>query len=142
MLFHDTRMPTYKRVTCFDASEYGYGCVDARCTADDVNDYLRYSDRWRFSNGGAPRYSVDQVVRSCLSDQAWKEKAAGVPNVDRSFLERQWQVVASTKWKTFRHIVHGEARAFVFAAKHAARDKQSFGSNVTIFGDSLSSILA
>ncbi|CAK0851102.1 unnamed protein product, partial [Prorocentrum cordatum] len=144
-----TTLPWSDVVTCFDASPWGYGIVEAEWDLDSVQRVGRVSERTRFRGllaaEGAPRERAleQDIARAPGPALLPAGRAAGFPEVDYEKMQAQpWRVAGCGRWKR-KEAIHGlEGAALTWAVRRAARGARQRGSRRLFLGDNMSLTLA
>ena len=168
LIWRDLSSEWSEQVTAVDASNWGLGATTADFSAAEVKQLGQFSERWRFESEtfSKPRGTAFGVGVTETTDEAeavqWAsasgEPAAtaqvpldfGLGRKDESFfkpvpfeaVDRSWKVVGRYKWKRQEGMPVLEARATLFAIKHALRNVENVGKRHLVFSDSMSAICA
>ena len=167
LIWRDLSAPWDNTVTSVDASDWGMGATTTVFDPDEVAELGKFSERWRFDykhlskprehsfglaavsdpqdSGGAAWAATEAMVGSGLeplkivppktSEQIFKPVAFSVVN-------RSWKVCGRYKWKRSEPIPVLEARASLFAIRHAVRSVDCFGKRLLVLSDSISAVCA
>ena len=148
LIFRDLRSPWSEQVTAVDASFWGLGATSCQMPLCEVRRLGRRSERWRFAaheaeqghlQGGA-RVSAFRQLRGDTAD--FDKPTAGFEAVHFSAVDREWSTIGCHRWRRTPTLPVGEARASLFALKHAARSLSGFGKRHLVFTDSMTGALA
>ena len=165
LIWRDLSLPWGTEVTAIDASIWGLGATTAVFPVEEVAEYGRFSERWRFESESlsklrATAFGVDVTSDS---DEACAVQWAASQDEARSGLkpirvvegksdeqvfkqlpfeavDRFWKVVGRHKWRRVEAIPVLEARASLYAVKHALRSQEGFGKRHLVLSDSISAV--
>ena len=126
-------------MTAFDASWWGCGDVQKRCSPAEIREAGKYNDRWRFSRAGesacaSPARRDLDLDDDCLS-------GVRVPPISKRLWGGQFRRIASFPWDRSEHQTLLEGRSAVWVAKHLTRSVANFGRKHLLLGDALAIIL-
>lgn len=168
LIWRDLALPWEQDVTAVDASEWGLGATVATFSQSEVQQLGRFSERWRFESkefsqpratalgidlaAGSDEVGAMQWVSSATSHQEGgpkplfeghgKQVESLFQMVDRQVLLKEWKVVGRYHWKRLEGMPTLEARATLYAVKHALRSISGFHKRHLILSDSMSAICA
>ena len=147
LIYSNMRSCWSNTVYAVDASEWGLGVTTSEFRNSEVQTLGTFLERWRFKDEAArnprafARASDDAVFGGVgIADQAMDKhtfETVGFWAVDRS-----WQVVGWSKWLQHESMPVYEARASLFAVKHALRRVSNFGKRHLVLTDSLTASVA
>ena len=154
-------------VVAVDASTWGLGATSCEFSSSEVSELGRFSERWRFNSdqhykprasafgaevasmsqdGGAAIWASQQVEargsRQPLRVTEAKQASDVFVQVPFETMNKQWKVCGRYRWKRVEAIPVLEARASLFAVKHALRRVSSFNKRHLILSDSISAVCA
>eukprot|EP00438_Fugacium_kawagutii_P014095 Skav231798 [mRNA] locus=scaffold734:131220:155475:+ [translate_table: standard] len=128
-----------------DASEWGLGVTTTNIDVLEAKGLWAYNERWRFKHGVAnnPRQYV-QLEEELLAydDQAVNMDLRQFSGVGFSSVDRSWKMVGRVAWRRKESMPVYEARATLFAIRHALRSSASFGRRFIILTDSLAAAVS
>lgn len=154
LIYRDLRARWNTRVHAVDASEFGLGATVADFPYGFVRELGQYNERWRFrdSQGCNPRQHVlsEQFGDNSVGKQSivFEDEpdticqVEGFQNVPFSAVDREWRTVGKHVWWDQASLPVYEARPGLYAAKHALRNRASFGMKHLILTDSLTAACA
>ena len=168
LIWRDLSLPWCQQVTAIDASTWGMGATVAEFPLKEVVELGRFSERWRFESEALSKlrstaFGADVAVGSEEADaNLWaatttSQACSGIKpiqvvdqkNEDDVFkqlpfstVDRAWKVVGRSKWRRIEAIPVLEARASLYAVKHALRSQGAFGKRHLVLSDSISAICA
>ncbi len=157
LIYRDLRSRWNTRVHAVDASEWGLGATVADFPLSLVRELGQYNERWRFrdSHGCNPRQHIlseqlgqlggisvgkQSIVVEDEPDTIFQVE--GFQNVPFSAVDREWRTVGKHVWWDQASLPVYEARSGLYAAKHALRNRASFGQKHLILTDSLTAACA
>ena len=167
LIWRDLSLPWCQQVTAIDASTWGMGATVAEFPLNEVVELGRFSERWRFESEALSKlrstaFGADVAVGSEEADaNLWatttSQACSGIKPiqvVDQkseeevfkqlpfSTVDRAWKVVGRSRWRRVEAIPVLEARASLYAVKHALRSQGAFGKRHLVLSDSISAICA
>lgn len=167
LLWRDLALPWDTEVTAIDASTWGLGATTAQFSTDEVSEYGRFSERWRFEHdsfsklrssafgvdvaGEDDGFSAAVWATGDVSENHHQTPIRVVPGkplhevfqqLPFSAVDRKWQVVGRHKWKKIEAIPVLEARASLYSVKHALRSVAGFHRRHLVLSDSISAVCA
>lgn len=134
----DLRRPWGPRVLCSDASEYGYGVVEACRSAADVERHGLFREQWRYRDSEDELLGPRELALREESDRP--PEARFFPEVEREFVgpEASWAEIASGPWRREEGIFVLGARAASKALAAVVRDPSRHHSRVLFLIDNMS----
>lgn len=167
LIWRNLAAPWDSEVVAVDASTWGLGATSCDFSPSEVKDLGRFSERWRFTNEQhyrprASAFGADVALTSQDSGAAiWatqqteargsrppiqvvepKQSNDVFVQVPFDTMDKQWKVCGRYRWKRFEAIPVLEARASLFAVKHALRRVSSFNKRHLVLSDSISAVCA
>ena len=148
LIFKDLRSPWSEQVTAVDASFWGLGATSCHMPLSEVHRLGRYSKRWRFAAHEAEQELPHRGARDCAFQQLRGDgldsdkPTADFEAVPFSAVNREWSTIGCHRWRRTPTLPVGEARASLFALKHAARTLSGFGKRHLVLTDSMTGALA
>ena len=167
LLWRDLALPWDTEVTAIDASTWGLGATTSQFSIDEVSEYGRFSERWRFEHESFSKlrssaFGVDVAGEDegfsaavwAVGDSSHKSQqppirvVPGKPlhevfqQLPFAAVDRNWQVVGRHKWKKIEAIPVLEARASLYSVKHALRSVSGFHRRHLVLSDSISAVCA
>ena len=167
LIWRNLASPWDPEVVAVDASTWGLGATSTSFSHDEIGELGRFAERWRFQTAqhNKPRVSA---FGADVSDAAQDYGAAIWANTDLQAssglqplrvveakrdkeiftqvpfetMDKKWKVCGRYKWKRLEPIPVLEARASLFAVKHALRRASSFNKRHLILSDSISAVCA
>ena len=147
LIYSNMRRCWSSTVYAVDASEWGLGVTTSEFATSEVRTLGSFLERWRFKDEAArnPRAiarASDEAVfgGAGIADQAMDTNTFQI--VGFWAVDRDWQVVGRSKWAQQESTPVYEARASLFAVKHALRNVTNFGKRHVVLTDSLTASVA
>ena len=140
-------------VHAVDASEWGLGVTTSHFEPEEAKSLGKYSERWRFkeslSSHARAQVFFDRETQSAegeglmvVQDSDVNASTSFVPPVPFSAVSRKWVTVGRHRWRRPITLPVGEARATLYAVKHALRSRESFGRKHLVLTDSMTAACA
>lgn len=133
LLCRSLAIPWSPVVHACDASSWGFGVLSACGDVDEIAAAGRQSDRWFFieEHEGTLR---DRALRGECAEQS---SADAVPD---ELISLDWNVCASTQWKSYKHIVDAECKGILWSVRHFLRSSGNFQKRFLVLSDSMSNV--
>ncbi|CAE7502120.1 unnamed protein product [Symbiodinium sp. KB8] len=154
LLVGNLRRPWSIRVTCTDASPFGYGIVERDLPEETVRAIGRWNERWRFKRLPVAEWrprdralglsSIDDLDTARRPQHVVEQ--SHVYMEDDSFDEVPFHLMKPDAWSTAKmglwgdsseHITLKEGRAFVLSMRRLCRDQGQRGKRCCMFVDNL-----
>ena len=147
LIFVDMAKPWDNTLYSVDASNWGMGVVTSSCSKEEAQALGRHCERWRFKDEQAsnPRFFV-RAEDELLLQGRYIDQTGGADRTfktaDFSAVNRRWTVVGRHRWLRPDSMPVYEARATLFAIRHALRSVASFGKKYIVLTDSMTAAVA
>ena len=151
LIVQDLRSKWSEHVCAVDASEWGLGVVEATMDIGSVQKLGSFSERWRFKSPdfSNARLSVSQEEDRVkwlqeLEDESIVVEAipARFENVQFRHVTRDWSLIGRYRWKRVEAMPVLEAKANLYAVKHAVRRVSGHRKRHLVLTDSMTAALA
>ena len=151
LIVQDLRSKWSEHVCAVDASEWGLGVVEATMDVGSVQKLGSFSERWRFKSPdfSNARLSVSQEEDRVkwlqeLEDESIVVEAipASFENVQFRHVTRYWSLIGRYRWKRIEAMPVLEAKANLYAVKHAVRRVSGHRKRHLVLTDSMTAALA
>lgn len=151
LIVQDLRSEWCEQICAVDASEWGLGVVESTMDISTIKELRSFNERWRFKN---PEFSNARLVVAQEEEKVkWQDKVdeefppfktnpTKFKNVKFRHVTRDWKLVGRYRWKQVEAMPVLEAKANLYAVRHALRRVSGHRKRHLVLTDSMTAALA